>query len=252
MATVSSHGLELYYEVRGSGEGPTLVLLHGNTASSAVFSAMVGELEKRRQVILVDLLGHGRSDRFPREPRHLYERNALALLELFRALELYRADLLGTGGGALVACNLALIAPERVRRVVGDSFYGQRLSPEEALELAAGREQAVEDPELQEFWHSLHGEDWREVVNLDTLALTEMTRRRLPLFVADPSKLTEPVLLTCSREDDLVPKVVERMEELSRTLPAARLMVFDTGGHPAMFSNASPFLAALEGFLGAP
>ncbi|MFW6249481.1 MAG: alpha/beta fold hydrolase [Alkalispirochaetaceae bacterium] len=242
----------LYYEIHGDPGLPVLMLIHGNTASSAVFSAMLPSLSDKRRVLLVDLLGHGRSDRYRERPGHLWKTNALAIKELLEELHIPRLDVLGTSGGAIVAINLALIDPGRIRRLVADSFFGSRIRPEEAVSLAAGRERAMEEPELARFWASLHGSDWREVINSDTLAITEAAGRRLPLYVEDPGGLTIPVLVTGSREDELIPNVAERLGAFASRLPAAETIIFNRGGHPAMFSNATPFLAALEGFLGVP
>src|SRR4030095_16956077 len=54
------HGLKMYYEVRGSGR--PLVLLHGafNTIDLA-FGMLIPELSKTRQVIAVEMQGHGRT-----------------------------------------------------------------------------------------------------------------------------------------------------------------------------------------------
>lgn len=244
--------LELYYEVHGDDSLQALMLLHGSTASSAVFSALVPNLTAKRQVILVDLLGHGRSDRYRQLPRHVWEANALAIRGLLESLSLDRLDILGVSGGAIVAINLALIDPGRVRRLVADSFFGSKITREEAVSLAAGREQAMEEPELARFWRSLHGGDWREVVNNDTIAITEAARRGLPLYVRNPEELTSPALITGTREDDLIPNAEVRLRAFAGRLPAAETIIFERGGHPAMFSNATPFLAALEGFLGLP
>lgn len=247
------HGeLELYYEVHGDDSLPPLLLLHGNTASSAVFSALVPNLTAKRRVVLVDLLGHGRSDRYGELPRHIWESNALAIQGLLRELSLNRVDLLGVSGGAVVAINLALLDPGRIRRLVADSFYGSKISREEAVSLAAGRERAMEEADLERFWRSLHGDDWREVVNNDTLAITEAARRGLPLYVRNPEELTSPILITGTKEDELIPNADERLRAFASRLPEAEIIIFERGGHPAMFSNATPFLAALEGFLGHP
>jgi pimeloyl-ACP methyl ester carboxylesterase len=244
--------LELYYEVHGDDSLPPLMLLHGNTASSAVFSALVPNLTAKRRIVLVDLLGHGRSDRYRELPRHLWETNALAIRGVLEELSLSRLDLLGVSGGAVVAINLALLDPGRIRRIVADSFFGSRIRREEAISLATGRERAMEEPDLARFWRSLHGDDWREVVNNDTIAITEAARRGLPLYVRNPEELSCPILITGTREDELIPNAEDRLRAFASRLPMAETIIFRRGGHPAMFSNATPFLAALEGFLGLP
>lgn len=56
-------GTTLAYETTGSG--PPLVLVHGITESSATWAPLVPALAEDHQVIVVDLRGHGSSDRRP-------------------------------------------------------------------------------------------------------------------------------------------------------------------------------------------
>lgn len=48
---------------RADGEGPAVVLLHGTSASHAVWEPVVEELRSRATVIALDQRGHGRSDK---------------------------------------------------------------------------------------------------------------------------------------------------------------------------------------------
>ena len=54
------NGLKMYYEIHGSGK--PLLLLHGafNTINTA-FGQLIPALSKNRQVIAVELQGHGRT-----------------------------------------------------------------------------------------------------------------------------------------------------------------------------------------------
>jgi len=51
------NGLEMYYEVHGSGK--PLVLLHGGFGVVGMFGQVLPALAKNRQVIAVELEGHG-------------------------------------------------------------------------------------------------------------------------------------------------------------------------------------------------
>jgi hypothetical protein len=53
------NGIRLYYEIHGAGK--PLVLLHGGLGAGSMFGANLPALAKGRQVILVDLQGHGRT-----------------------------------------------------------------------------------------------------------------------------------------------------------------------------------------------
>src|SRR6187549_2843314 len=61
------NGLKMYYEVHGRGE--PLVLLHGGFMTiTNNWEGWIGELAKTRQVIAVEMQGHGRTADIPREP----------------------------------------------------------------------------------------------------------------------------------------------------------------------------------------
>ena len=53
------NGLNMYYEIYG--EGAPLLLLHGGFGLTGMFSEVLPLLAANRQVIAVDLQGHGRT-----------------------------------------------------------------------------------------------------------------------------------------------------------------------------------------------
>ena len=68
---IEVNGVNYYYEVRGEGE--PLLLLHGGLGSIDMFGPLLPFLLEKRQVIGVDLHGHGRTDLGDRPinlPRH--------------------------------------------------------------------------------------------------------------------------------------------------------------------------------------
>src|SRR5260370_16124803 len=52
-------GLNMYFEIHGHGQ--PLILIHGGLGSGDMFSAIIPELSKDREVITVDLQAHGRT-----------------------------------------------------------------------------------------------------------------------------------------------------------------------------------------------
>src|SRR5580692_1491931 len=108
-------GQQLYYEVHGSGR--PLVLLHGGLLTiDNSFGPLLGPLAATRQVIAVELQGHGRTADTAR-PMTI---KALAgdVVELLDQLGIAEADLYGFSLGGLVACAVALGAPGRVGRLI--------------------------------------------------------------------------------------------------------------------------------------
>src|SRR2546426_672327 len=58
----SPDGVQIHYETTGKGR-PALVLVHCWTCDSSFWQDQVARLAKGRQVVTLDLAGHGRSSR---------------------------------------------------------------------------------------------------------------------------------------------------------------------------------------------
>ena len=108
-----------------SGNGAPVLFLHGNTASSKMFELLLPLYEERFHVILIDFLGHGRSERLERFPADLWMEEARQTTALLEYLKLGKISLVGTSGGAWAAINAALERPDLVGKVVADSFAGR-------------------------------------------------------------------------------------------------------------------------------
>src|ERR1700722_1087749 len=113
-------GQRLYYEVHGRQireGGRPLVLLHGGLLTIELsFGPLLSPLAADRQVIAVELQGHGRTADTDR-PMSI---DALAgdVIELLDRLGIGDADLYGYSPGGLVACAVAVRAPGRVGRLI--------------------------------------------------------------------------------------------------------------------------------------
>lgn len=108
------HGLELYYEVYGTG--PPLVLLHGGFCVAGMFAPLIPTLSETRQVIAVELQGHGHTADIDRPLR--YELMADDVAALIKHLGHENADIFGYSLGGGVALQTAIRHPEVVRKLV--------------------------------------------------------------------------------------------------------------------------------------
>jgi pimeloyl-ACP methyl ester carboxylesterase len=108
------NGINLYYEVHG--EGRPLVLLHGGLGSSGMFGPNLPALAAGRQVIAVDLQGHGRTADIDRP----FSIHAMAddIAALIRHLNLGRADVMGFSLGGGVALQTAVRHPDVVNKLI--------------------------------------------------------------------------------------------------------------------------------------
>ena len=149
MPKVPYCGRSMFYQE--AGEGPVLIFLHGNTASSRLFEPLLPLYTPHFRCVLLDFLGNGRSDRVESFPADLWQEEARQALALIRAAGYERPCLLGTSGGAWAAMNAALLAPGAVGAVVADSFDGRSLHPGFARDLTAERDRAKRDKAAREF-----------------------------------------------------------------------------------------------------
>lgn len=108
------NGLNLYYEIHGSGE--PLILLHGGVTPQQVLGANLTELSGSRQVIAVHLQGHGHTRDIDRPLR--CETMADDIAALIAHLGLAQADLMGYSLGGGVALQTAIRHPALVRKLV--------------------------------------------------------------------------------------------------------------------------------------
>src|SRR5437764_9807350 len=115
MTYASVNGLQLYYETHGSGR--PLVLLHGGLMTIDLnFGPLLEPLAAARQVIAVELQGHGHTAIGDR-PMTI-EALAGDVVALLDYLGIAETDVFGFSLGGLVAYAVALSAPERVGRLI--------------------------------------------------------------------------------------------------------------------------------------
>jgi pimeloyl-ACP methyl ester carboxylesterase len=109
------NGLKMYYEIHGSGE--PVVLLHGAFMTiTNNWTGWIDELCKTRQVIAIEMQGHGRTADIDRDISGANLADDVAAL--LDHLKIPRADLIGYSMGGGVAMQCAVRHPDKVRKVV--------------------------------------------------------------------------------------------------------------------------------------
>lgn len=259
---VEANGVRYYYEIHGEGE--PLLLLHGGLGSIDMFGPVLPALAACRQVIGVDLHGHGRTALGDREISVVDMGDDMAVL--LEALGHEQVDVLGYSMGAGVAFWLGVRHPGRVRRLAlvsgayaRDGFYPEML-PMQAQMGAAAAEYMKDTPMYRSYVAvAPHPEDFPKLLDRMGDAI-----RRPYDWSEDVKKLTMPVMLVYGDSDMFRPEHVVKFYQLlggglrdagwmRENMSRNRLAILPDVTHyeiffsPAMAATVLPFLDGVSG-----
>lgn len=194
---IQVNGVNYYYEISGKGE--PLLLLHGGLGSIDMFEPVIPAAN--REVIAVDLQGHGRTT-LGNRPISLIDIGD-DMAAILKQLGYTQVDVLGYSLGGGVAFRLAAQHPDVVRRLVllstpfaQDGFYPEMLPQQAAV--GAGVAAAMQETPMYKSYVAVapHPEDFPKL--LDSMG----AYMRQPYNWADDvKKLTMPVMLVYGDSD---------------------------------------------------
>ena len=132
MATLSSQGLDIHYEIEGEGE--PIVLVHGFASNADGNWRTPGWIDfltgLGRQVISLDCRGHGKSDKPHDSSAYDDEIMSEDIIGLMDHLALKRVDLMGYSMGARISADLLKNHVHRFNKVIlggmGGTIFSDR------------------------------------------------------------------------------------------------------------------------------
>ena len=141
---------QILYRIGGKGE--PLLLLHMTPRSSDEFRELMPLLAQDRQVIAMDLMGLGDSDK----PSRIYSLAdyAQTVLALWDHLGIQKSSILGSLTGGYIAGELAAAYPERVAKLILCNVHGfdQEETDKIALRYAQGFQIQEDGSHLMQRW----------------------------------------------------------------------------------------------------
>lgn len=245
MAMIAVGGTELHYERGGSGE--PLLLIQGMSGTHVSWGeSFRSALEESFDVVAFDNRGIGLSERIS-EPFTIAEM-AEDTAELLERLGIGGAHVVGISMGGMIAQELALAHPERLRSLTLGCTYcggeGSRLMPRENAEKLAGamasgdRDKAIQasyEVNLSPAFRA--GEDaytaFHEMATKVPAAKQVIELQLQAIFGHDTSgrlgEIATPTLIIHGTVDGVLP--FSNGEQIASLMPDARFEVLEDVGH---------------------
>ncbi len=251
MAKAKIRDIELYYEVHGptllpAGQADPLLLIMGLGANATSWEMQVPDFSREYQVIAFDNRGAGRTDK-PQSPYTMSQmaEDAIGLLD---HLEIGPAHVFGMSMGGMIAQELALRHPQRVRALVlggtmaggpNAVMAGRQLMQQWASTALLPQEQAIEKG-LQ----FLYSEDFiaknkerlmKRALELGHLQAPLDALQRQVMAVVQfnaydrLADISAPTLIITGEDDKIVPSENSRI--LAERIPGAELVELEGVGH---------------------
>ena len=256
-------GVRLAYDV--TGDGPPVVLLHAGIVDRGMWDDVVPLLAGSFKVIRYDARGFGESSRPPDGEFARWD----DLFAVMDAAGVDRAHLVGVSQGAETALDAALVAPDRVDRLVLSGAgmrgweYREELNARWQAEVDAWERGDLEGCAEVSMGTWFDG-PMRTAADVDAEARGRafaMQRRAIDLENDDAkarsleppaserlSELKAPVLVTVGDVDQ--PDMVAIAEKLAAAIPGARHEVMSGVAHLPPMEKPAEFATLVREFLG--
>ncbi len=230
MPSIQLNDILIHYTTHGHGQ-PLLLLHAGWGLGVNGFHYQEKALAEEFRMIVPDRRGYGQSTHVVGFDADFHWQHADDMLKLLDALQIDRAFVWGHSDGAIVGAIMAITQPDRVRGLVfeGGHLYGRKPGSQVIMD----RSQIDQLPLSQAAQSKLaryHGEEyWPQVIRNWADGWIALYHRNGDLYHGRVSEIVCSVLIVHGAQDEYT--AVDEIEQLSRRIPHAQLIVYPDGGH---------------------
>ena len=251
MPTINRDGVNIYYEVHGSG--PPLILTHGYSSTSTMWKGQIEALSKHHELIVWDMRGHGQSD-YPADPAAYSE--ALTVADIAALLDKVGAAKAIVGGlslGGYMSLAFYRAHPERVRALLIIDT-GPGFKKDDAREVWNARARATADRFDREGLDVLKSASrerstvsHRDALGLAHAARGMLTQRDAKVIEVLP-QIKVPALVVVGADDT---PFLAASDYMAAKIPGAKKAVIPAAGHAVNIDQPQAFIEAVMPFLDA-
>jgi pimeloyl-ACP methyl ester carboxylesterase len=249
MPKINRDGVNIYYEVHGSG--PPLLLTHGYSSTSGMWQGQIEALSRNYKLILWDMRGHGQSD-YPSDPAAYSE--ALTIGDIAALLDEVGAKTAIVGGlslGGYMSLAFYRAHPDRVRALLIIDT-GPGFKKDEAREVWNKRSHDTGDRFDREGLDVLKSGSrerssvtHRDATGLAHAARGMLTQRNARVIESLPN-IQVPSLVVVGADDT---PFLAASEYMAAKIPGAQKVVVPAAGHAVNIDQPQAFIDAVLPFL---
>lgn len=261
MHVTLKNGKRMYYEVHG--EGKPLVILNGIMMSTVSWKAFVEPLSADNQLILIDFLDQGQSDKM--EEAYDHDVQLAALSELLEELLDEPFNLFGISYGGEVALQYSLNNQKKIEKLL---LFNTCMETSYWLqEIGNAWNKAAHDPEayylttIPYIYSPLFFNNNREWMESRKKKLLEIFSNQS--FIDSMKRLTDsssgydisdrvneikiPTLIVGSEYDFVTP--FYQQKNLNNAIASSELVFVPESGHAIMYEKPRLFISLIKGFI---
>ena len=249
MPTLTRDGVTLYYEVHGSG--PTLLLSHGFSATSAMWQGQIAALSATHRLVLWDMRGHGQSD-YPADPAQYSAAATVAdMAAILDAVGAKTAIIGGLSLGGYMSLAFYRAHPERTEALLIIDT-GPGFKKDDARETwnarslgTAAKLEAEGLATLKSASAERAGSQHRNAQGLAYAARGMLTQQNADVIESLPNIAVPSLVLVGSRDTPFL----AASDYMAAKIPGATKVVIPDAGHAANIDQPAAFNAAVTAFL---
>ncbi len=260
---------DVHYHVEMIGVGEPIVFLHGFTGCTENWKEVIAKLDGRFQCILIDIIGHGKTDSPINQDDYRFLQVRDDVILLLEELSVGMTNLVGYSMGGRLALSLALDFPTRFNRVVLESSspgletVSERMTRQKSDEELANKIMKEGIESFVDYWENiplfasqkqlskekqkyLHKQ--RSQNNPVGLAnsLRGMGTGSQPSYWGRLSDMINPTLLICGELDQKFCRIAEKM---TKSMKHSVVKKINVAGHAIHMEQPEKFGKIISVFL---